>query len=67
MSSCTSSRGTAHRSIQCRGTPARGGLELCPGRRKYDPETMEGGKAGETIWCICECHRKRTRPPSHHS
>ena len=40
---------------------ALGGQELCPGFRRYDPEIMEGGMAGATVWCICECHRKRTR------
>jgi len=44
---------------------AHGGKELCPGFREYDPEIMEGGKAGATVWCICECHRKRTRPHNH--
>ena len=41
---------------------ARGGQGLCPGFREYDPEIMEGEKSDATIWCTCECHRKRTRP-----
>jgi hypothetical protein len=44
---------------------SRGGHDLCPGFLKYDPEIMEGGNPGSTVWCICECHRKRTRLPSH--
>jgi hypothetical protein len=41
---------------------ARGGVELCPGHRECDPEIMDGGKTGATVWCICECHRQRARP-----
>jgi hypothetical protein len=44
---------------------ARGGPELCPELRDYDPEITEGGIAGATVWCVCPCHRKRTQPPSH--
>jgi hypothetical protein len=41
-----------------------GGRELCPVNRTYDPLIMEGGMPGATVWCICDCHRKRKRPPS---
>ena len=38
--------------------PVRGGEEICPGHRKYDPEWMTGGQIGKTVFCICKCHLK---------
>ena len=37
---------------------ARGGDEICPGHRKYDPAVMTGGDIGHTVLCICACHKK---------
>ena len=38
----------------------RGGVEVCPGHREYDPECMTGGTEGKTVFCICACHKLRT-------
>lgn len=34
----------------------RGETQLCPGHREYDPEFLEGGREGETVFCVCKCH-----------
>jgi len=35
----------------------RGGTQLCPGVREFDPEFLEGADAeGKTVFCICACH-----------
>ena len=40
----------------------RGGTELCPGHRPYDPEYMSGGAAGQEVFCICNCHLAPKEP-----